>query len=160
MRTRGFFRLLIALLVLGAFAAVASGAYSAGYIAGAGSTASNPWVYGGFYGLSGIFGLIVTIFILVIIVRILSMLFWGRHHSWAGSGAGDQAGPGAPGAAGQGGPGPWYPGWHHGWYGGRRQAMFDEWHRRAHEAQTNQQPGGPSTGGPSTGGPAAGPTTA
>jgi uncharacterized membrane protein len=157
MRVWGGFRLLVALLILGAFAAVASGAYSAGYVAGAGTTATNtsPWVYGGFYGISGIVGLIVTIIILVIILRILSLIFWHRD-PW-GSWTGEGPRPGAEGTATYHG---WYPGWHHGhrWYA--RQAAFEEWHRRAHESRPEQTPNGGATGGPANGGQsAAGPSS-
>jgi hypothetical protein len=160
MRVWGGFRLLVALLILGAFAAIASGAYSAGYVAGAGTTANtSPWVYGGFYGISGIVGLIVTVIILVIIFRILSLVFWHRFHTW-GSWTGEGPRPGTEGTATYQG---WYPGWHHGrrWYA--RQAAFEEWHRRMHEAGPGQAPdggqsnsgqtGGQSSTGPSSGGP-------
>jgi uncharacterized membrane protein len=147
MRVWGGFRLLVALLILGVFAAVASGAYSAGYVAGAGTTATNtsPWIYGGFYGISGIVGLIVTILILVIIFRILSFVFWRRAF---------ERGPWGPGAEGTATYQGRYPGWHHGRRWHARQAAFEEWHRRAHETRPDQPAnGGQSATGPSSGGP-------
>jgi uncharacterized membrane protein len=136
----------VALLVVGAVAALTAGAYSAGFVAGAGSSATNvsPWVSGGTFGVSGIVGLIVTVLILVIIFRVMSLIFW-RHgrHGW------DRWSEGREGPAGPGGPGPWYPGWRHGRWQESRQAAFEEWHRHAHEAATSQPSGGP--GGPAAG---------
>jgi hypothetical protein len=144
MRVGGAFRLLVALLILGAFAAVASGAYSAGFVAGAGSTATStsPWVYGGFYGVSGIVGLIVTVIILIIIFRVMSLLFWHRFHTW---GSWADSGP-RTGTEGTATFEQWHPGWHGGWHSRRweaRQAAFEEWHRRAHQpAAGPEQPAG------------------
>ncbi len=132
MRYGGGFRLVIALLLIGAFAALTAGAYSAGFVAGAGANATNasPWVYGGFYGVSGIIGLIVTILILVIVFRILSFAFWRRSHAeWT-----ERRGPNGEPL----GPGDWHGPW--GWHGRRgywqeaRRQMFDDWHREAHQA--------------------------
>ena len=140
MRPGGLFRFLVALLAVGAVAALVSGAYSAGYVAGAGTNAAgtSPWVYGGFYGVSGIVGIIVTILIIAIVFRILGMLFWHNHwRSWA-------EGPNGP----QGRtPGDWTYGWHGGWRARRweaRQAFLEDWHRRTHEAQSQSG----ATGGP------------
>jgi len=78
MRNGGGFRLLGVLLVIGVIAALTAGAYSAGFVAGAGTSATNvsPWVYGGAFGASGIVGLIVTVLILVVILRVLRFAFW------------------------------------------------------------------------------------
>jgi hypothetical protein len=133
MRYGGGFRLLGVLLVIGVVAALTAGAYSAGFVAGAGTNATNvsPWVYGGAFGASGIVGLIVTVLILVVIFRVLRFAFWSHAH-----GGWDRRGPGgsAP-AGGHGGP----------WHSARR-AAFDEWHRRAHEERSGQTPGGSPTG--------------
>ncbi len=135
----GWFRFAIALLAIGAVAALVSGAYSAGFVAGAGTsaTSTSPWIHGGFYGMSGIVGLVVTILMLVILFRVLSFIFWRR--AFAGRG------PWAPGAPGD----PTFEAWHAGrpggWHARRweaRTAAFEEWHRRAHEAGQ----GGPATG--------------
>lgn len=147
MRNGGGFRLLGALLVIGVIAALTAGAYSAGFVAGTGTNATNvsPWAYGGAFGASGIVGLIVTVLILVVIFRVLRFAFWGHTHGgWDRRGPGGSAGPGGPG-----GPGGW--GWHEErWHGGpwrsARQAAFDEWHRRAHEEQSGQTPGSSPTG--------------
>jgi hypothetical protein len=152
MRSRGGFRLLGFLLVIGVIAALTAGAYGAGYVAGAGVNAANgsPWVYGGFFGASGIVGLIVTIIILMVLFRLLRFAFWGHAH-----GAFDRGGPGGPwgpgglGPEGPGGPGGFGgPGGPHGWgrHGERwqsaRQAAFDDWHRQAHEQQSATPTGG------------------
>src|SRR5450759_527089 len=72
MRYGGGFRFLAALLVVGVIAALTAGAYGAGYAAGAGPNASvSPWVYGGFIGFGNVIGLIVTIFVLVMIFRVM-----------------------------------------------------------------------------------------
>lgn len=147
MRYGGGFRLLGVLLVIGVVAALTAGAYSAGFVAGAGTNATNvsPWVYGGAFGASGIVGLIVTVLILVVIFRVLRFAFWGHAHGgWDRRGPGASAGPGGPG-----GPAGW--GWHEErWHGGpwhsARRAAFDEWHRRSHEEQSGQTPGGSPTG--------------
>jgi hypothetical protein len=147
MRHGGGFRFLFALLVVGAVAALTAGAYSAGFVAGAGSSATtaSPWVYGGAFGASGIVGLIVTVLILVIIFRVMGFIFWGgRHPGW------HRWPEGPEGTAGPGAAGDWHPGWHHGPWSEARRAGFEEWHRRAHEAGPSQ----PASGGPS--GPTAG----
>ena len=140
MRHGGGFRLLGALLVVGVVAALTAGAYSAGYVAGAGTSATNvsPWGYGGAFGAAGIVGLIVTVLILVVVFRVMRFAFWGHAHSdW------DRHVPGGPG-------GPW--GWRAEQWRSNRQAAFDEWHRRAHDEQPGQTPGGAGTGGTPTGG--------
>ena len=128
MRNGGGFRLIAFLLLVGVVAALTAGAYSAGFVAGSGATATNtsPWIYGGAFGASGIVGLVVTVIILVAIWRVIRFGFW-RHsfRDW------DPAGPGGPGAPfGPGGPEGWG---RHGerWQAARRQA-FEEWHRQAH----------------------------
>jgi hypothetical protein len=137
MRHGGGFRLLGALIVIGVVAALTAGAYSAGFVAGAGSSATNvsPWVYGGAFGASGIVGLVVTVLILVIIFRVMRFAFWGgAHGGWDRGGPGGPGGPGDPlGPGGRGGPGGW--GRHEGRWHSARQAAFDDWHRRAHDAE-------------------------
>ena len=146
MRHGGGFRLLGALLVVGVIAALTAGAYSAGFVAGAGSGATNasPWVYGGAFGASGIVGLIVTVLILVVIFRVMRFAFWGHAHGgWDRHGPGFAGGPGGPG--GPSGPGNW--GWHAEQWRSNRQAVFDDWHRRAHDEQAGTTPGSTPTGG-------------
>jgi len=147
MRHGGGFRLIGALLVIGVIAALTAGAYSAGFVAGAGSGATNasPWVYGGAFGASGIVGLIVTVLILVVVFRVMRFAFWGHAHGgWDRHGPGSAGGPGGPG-----GPGGW--GWHADQWRSNRQAVFDDWHRRAHDEQAARAPGNTSTGGTPTG---------
>jgi hypothetical protein len=80
MRHGGGFRFLAALVLVGVLAALTAGAYGAGYAAGAGSNATvSPWVYGGFIGFGNVVGLIVTIFVLVMIFRVMTFAFWGHH---------------------------------------------------------------------------------
>lgn len=144
---RGGFRFLAALLVVGVIAALTAGAYGAGYAAGAGSNASvSPWVYGGFVGMGNVVGLIVTIFVLVMIFRIMHFALWGRHRGGWDRGPRGPIGPDGAAFAG--------PGFHHGWHDSgwqsARRAAFDEWHRQSHEKQTGQAPSG-SAGGAAAG---------
>ena len=150
MRHGGGFRLIGALLVVGVVAALTAGAYSAGFVAGAGSGATNasPWVYGGAFGASGIVGLIVTVLVLVVVFRVLRFAFWG--HSRA---AWERGGPGRPGGPGDDGWNRHDEHWHGGPWGGgpwhsARRAAFDEMHRRAH----GEQPGQPPAAGNASGG--------
>ncbi len=150
MRNGGGFRLLGALLVIGVIAALTAGAYSAGFVAGAGTNATNvsPWVYGGAFGASGIVGLIVTVLILVMIFRVLTVRVLGPRPRRLGSPRTRRLGWPA-GLSGPGGPGGWgWPEerWHGGPWHSARRAAFEEWHRRAHEEQSGQTPGGSPTG--------------
>ena len=141
MRHGGGFRLLGILLAIGLVAALTAGAYSAGFVAGAGSSATNasPWVYGGAFGASGIIGLFVTVLILVVIFRIMRFAFWGHaYRGWDRHGPGAPGGPGGPGEPGE--PGGW--GWPADHWHSRRQAMFDDWHRRAHGGTAGSPPAG------------------
>jgi hypothetical protein len=144
MRYGGGFRFLAALLVVGVIAALTAGAYGAGYAAGAGPNASvSPWVYGGFIGFGNVIGLIVTIFVLVMIFRVMHFAFWGRRGgSWDRRPGGPMGPDGTPFAG---------PGFHHGWHdSGRqsaRQAAFDEWHRHSHERESGQAPSSHSPSG-------------
>jgi hypothetical protein len=156
MRHGGGFRLLAVLLLVGGVAALTGGAYSAGFVAGAGTngTTTSPWLYGGAYGASGVIGLVVTVVVLILVLRIVRFAFW--RHSF------DDWGHGGPGWGSPDGPGT------HAWsrHGGRghgepwrsaRQAAFDEWHRQAHGStadsgtsgfEAGPQPSGPGTTGP------------
>jgi hypothetical protein len=158
MRHGGGFRLLGVLLMLGVVAALTAGAYSAGYVAGAGTGATNvsPWVSGGAFGASGIVGLIVTVLILVVLFRVIRFAFWGHaYNGWERRGPGFEGGPGgAGGPGGPGGPGPW--GWRGEHWRSNRRAAFDDWHRRAHDEQPGQWTGSAPTGGMPTGGTPAG----
>jgi uncharacterized membrane protein len=148
MRNGGGFRLLAFLAVIGVIAALTAGAWGAGYVAGAGANAANgsPWVYGGFFGVSQIVGLIVTIFILVMLFRVMRFAFWGRRGDWETHGPWGRGGFGPGGFGGPEGPAGFAPGGHHGWgrHGERwqaaRQAAFDDWHRQAHGEQPGQTP--------------------
>ncbi|MGD0862088.1 MAG: hypothetical protein ABSA21_04940 [Candidatus Limnocylindrales bacterium] len=151
MRYGGGFRLLAALLAIGVVAALTAGAYGAGYVAGAGSNAANvsPWVYGGFFGVSQVVGLIVTIFILVVMFRLMRFAFW-RHAQGAWNRGGPRGSEGPTDTDGPAGPGDW--GWRgERWHGERwqsaRQAAFDEWHRRAHDRLSGEAPANTPTSG-------------
>lgn len=142
MRYGGGFRFLAGLVVVGVIAALTAGAYGAGYAAGAGSNASvSPWVHGGFIGFGNVVGLIVTIFVLLMIFRIMAFAFWGHSRGW-GRGPGRPVGPDGTPIAGSG----FHHGWHDsGWRSARRDA-FDEWHRQSHERSSGPAPDGPSGG--------------
>jgi hypothetical protein len=126
------FRVLAALLLLGFVAFLTAGAYGAGFAAGAGTPATNvsPWVYGGAFGAGHVVGLIVTIIILVIAIRVIGLIFFGRgHRAWAHHGYWAQGDPNSP------TPGDWqgmHGGWHRGEWRDAAQARFDEFHSRAH----------------------------
>ncbi len=117
----GGFRVVAALVLIALVAALTGGAYAAGYSAGAASGTTNvsPWVYGGAFGVSHVIGFFVAILVLLLIVRIVAFGAFGhRHGGWGYRGRWD---------GGQ--PSDWQRGpWHE-----ARQAMFDDWHRRAHE---------------------------
>ncbi len=150
MRIGGGFRLLGTLLVIGVIAGLTAGAYSAGFVAGAGTSATNvsPWVSGGAFGVSGIVGLIVAVLILMVIFRVLRFAFWGHaYRGWDRRGRGGPGGPGDPA-----GPGWREERWHGGPWHAARRAAFDEWHRRAHEEQSGQTPGGSPAGPTATAG--------
>src|ERR1035437_8837644 len=149
MRHGGGFRFLAALVLVGVLAALTAGAYGAGYAAGAGSNATvSPWVYGGFIGFGNVVGLIVTIFVLVMLFRVMSFASWGRGRGgWdrrpsGPMGPNDPVGPDGAAFVGPG----FRRGWHDsGWQSARRDA-FDEWHRRSHERSSGQSPDAPSGG--------------
>ncbi|MGA2512097.1 MAG: hypothetical protein ABSG37_00550 [Candidatus Limnocylindrales bacterium] len=142
MRQGGGFRVLAALLVLGFITVLAAGAYGAGFVAGSGSgtTGVSPWAYGGAFAAGHLIGLLVTVLVLILIVRLIGLAVFGGHHrAWARRGywrSGDDAGSAGPGNR----PG----GWHGSEWRDARQAAFDEFHRRAHTA------GPPATGSDAT----------
>jgi hypothetical protein len=147
MRHGGGFRFLAGLLVVGVIAALTAGAYAAGFAAGAESNATvSPWVSGGFIGFGNVIGLIVTIFVLVMILRVMSFAFRGHSHGRWDRGPGGPVGPGGAPFAGH--------GFHHGWrdsgWQSARQDAFDEWHRHSHERSSGQAPDAP-TGGATAG---------
>jgi hypothetical protein len=84
------------------------------------------WGYGYGYGWHpggfGIFGLLFGLFFLFLILGLIRAIFWGGRRGW---------GPG-------GGPGAWGPG--RGWWETRAHEGFDEWHRRAHDAGSSNEP--------------------
>ncbi len=147
----GGFRVVAALVLIGLVAALTGGAYAAGYSAGttSGSTTLSPWVYGGAFGVSHVIGFFVSILVLLLIFR---LVFFGagghRHHAWGyrrwGRGWDDSQAAD----------------WQRGPWQDPRQAMFDDWHKHAHEgnpaAPSNNPQGGPAAGGSASGGPSSG----
>jgi hypothetical protein len=143
MRHGGGFRVLAALLLLGFIAVLTAGAYGAGFATGAasGSTGIPAWAYGGALGAGHVIGLLVTIIVLILLVRLIGLAFFGGHRrawahrghwrTWADS---DSAEPG-------GRPG----GWHRSEWREAGQAAFDEFHRRAHTAEPPMRGGDPTT---------------
>ena len=143
------FRFLAALVLMGVLAALTAGAYGAGYAAGAGSNATvSPWVYGGFIGFGNVVGLIITILVLVMILRVMTFAFWGHHRgAWDRRPTGPMgpSGPVGPDSAAFAGPG-FRHGWHDSSWQSSRQDAFDEWHRHSHERSAGQSPDAPSGG--------------
>jgi hypothetical protein len=145
---QGFgFRVLAALLLLGFIAFITAGAYAAGFAAGGGSTVTNvqPWAYGGALGAGHVVGFVVTIIVLIVMFRLIGLLLFGhRRRAWAHHGYWGPQATGEPGAT---GPGEWHGGWHRSNWREVGQARFDEYHRRAHDAQP---PTTPAAGGSPT----------
>ena len=156
MRDGGGFRVLAALLLLGFIGLITAGAFGAGFAAG---SASGPgyapaWVYGGAFGAGHVIGFLVTIFVLIILFRLIAMAIFGhrhrawRHHGyWRGEGDADRFGSGY-------GPGFGPGGWHRSEWRDAGQAAFDDFHRRAHGTEQ------PATGPTGAGDPATGATGA
>jgi hypothetical protein len=133
---------------------LAVAAFGAGFAVGAaqGSISAPAWTYG------GVIGFLITIFIVLILFRMITFaLFghhrraWGHHGYWRGDFGPGQFGPGqfGPGQFGPGqfthfGRGP--RGWQHGedW---RQvgQAWFDDFHGRSHGSQTPAGGDAPTT---------------
>jgi len=126
----GGFRVVTALVLIGLVAFLTGGAYAAGYTDGANHIGTNvsPWLYGGAFGASHVIGFLVSILVLILILRLVFFgAFahrrgaWGRGpwgHRWEGTQPGD---------------------WQRGPWVDPRQAMFDDFHRRAHDP-VNQPP--------------------
>jgi hypothetical protein len=86
MRRGGGFRILAALLLLGFIGVLTAGAYGAGFAAGTASGSTNvpAWAYGGAFGAGHVIGLLVTIVVLILIVRLIGLAFFGGHRrAWA-----------------------------------------------------------------------------
>ncbi len=132
---RFFLRVLLGLLVIAAVVGMGVYAYQMGVIQGAAQGASTgtapaapgPYFYGRpfypFWGF-GFFGLLIPLFFLLLIFGALRAMFWrarwGHGHWHAGQ--------------------PGHPAWENG-----VPPMFEEWHKRAHEAR----PDAPSEAKPS-----------
>ena len=123
---------LITVLVLGALGAIGLGLYQVGYTnglaeSGAEVVVNNPvpafhgwWGWGPGIGF-GFFGIFFKIFFVILIIGLISRLFWGPRR-W---------GP----------PGPY---WDRGWHDEHRPPMeerMDEWHQKAHQEETSPPPG-------------------
>lgn len=138
MRRGTWVRIVGALLAVGAVATLMAIAYGAGFSDGSVTDTRNvqPWVFGGAFVGWHIVGLIVSVFVLVLVFRLMALAVFGHRYShW------DRAASGGFGPAGQPGPGTWRGGWHHGDWRSSGQAFFDEWHRQAHETAANSEPG-------------------
>ncbi len=138
----GGFRVVTALVLIGLVAFLTGGAYAAGYAEGANHVGTvSPWVYGGF-GASHIIGFLITLFVVVLILR---LIFFGGHRRHWGYGPYGRWGYG-PGPWGGNQPGNTQPGdWQRGPWQDPAQTVFDDYHRRAHDpASQTSQPGQPN----------------
>jgi hypothetical protein len=130
MRHGGGFRFLAALFFIGFMGLFTLGVFGVGIAVGAGSsgTAFAGWGHG------GAIGLLLTILIFLILLRMIGFVIFGHHRHWArhayyhGGFDGDRFGPGGSGV----GPG----GWHRSEWREIGQAYFDDFHRRAHGTET------------------------
>ena len=122
-------RFLLALAVVGFLALTGTAIYQAGFaqgLAADGTVAAAPYPYygwhpGGFgFGIFGFLGLLLFLFLLFGLARAA----FGGGPRWGGPGYG--RGWGGPGEAGR--PHPWED---------RARGAFDEWHRRAHEGESD-----------------------
>jgi len=147
--------LLIALLVIGG-GVIATAAYQVGLNVAVttavadGGTVVAPvpaygWGYGPGYGWHpfgfgfGIFGLLFGLFFLFIIFGLIRAIFWGGRRGWGPGGwggPGSWGGPGGRGGPGNGGESPFE---HNRWIE-RFGPGFEEWHRRAHEGGSSNEP--------------------
>ncbi len=124
MNRRMLGRIVLTLVVVGGLVAVGTGLYQAGYqdalVAGADGETLRRGLYPGYWAF-GFFGLLFRVFILVLLVGLVTRLFFWRRPGgrWSGEG-------------------------HPGWADMRRRAEdhFTEWHRQAHEGS---EPPAPAT---------------
>jgi hypothetical protein len=136
------FRVLAGLLLLGLIAIVTAGAYGAGVAAGSGGDAA-PLTHGLVFGAGNLLGFLVTLFFLIVLLRLIAAVAFGGHRrrrhgagSWGHSGFGPY-----PGAFGQSSGDEWKSSeWRD-----AGQRAFDEFHQRAHKAETR---GGPPDNDP------------
>jgi hypothetical protein len=157
MRRGTWVRIVATLLAVGAIATLMAIAYGAGFSDGSATDTRNvaPWVFGGAFVGWHIVGLIVSLFVLLLVFRLMALIVFGHRYShWHR--AADEYGP-----AGQPGPGPWHRGWHHGDWRSRGDwrspgQAFEEWHRQAHGTAGPGQPGAGGAGPTGPNGPAAG----
>jgi hypothetical protein len=138
MRHGGGFRFLAALLFIGFMGLFTLGAFGVGLAIGAGSSgaAFTGWGHG------GAIGLLLTILIFLILLRMIGFMIFGHHRHWARRAyfqGGFDGGPFGPGEFGpsfgrrvRGDHG----GWHRGGWREASQAYFDEFHNRAHNPQS------------------------
>jgi hypothetical protein len=135
--------LLIAVLAIGG-GLVATTAYQAGLstavttaVADGGTVVAPLPAYGYGYGYGwhpggfgfGFFGFLGTLLFLFLVIGLVRAVFFrgGPGRGW---------GPG--GTGGPGGPGGWGPG--RGWWETRGREGFEDWHRRAHESGSSNEP--------------------
>jgi hypothetical protein len=129
------FRLIAGLVLLAAVAGIVFFVYQAGAVHGTtaniqASTAEgieNPYLYHGmpfgyfmWFPALGFLGLIIPLFLLFLAFGAFRRLIWGPRLGWRHMGHGNMA---------------------HGQWGEGVPPMFSEWHRRAHAAPADQQPG-------------------
>lgn len=125
-------RIVSALVLVAAIAGIAFFAFQAGVAKGSpvtieapsGQTAPAPYPYYGYgYGMPfhrpwgfgfGFFGFLILLFLFFAAMRAFRFLFWGPRWGWG------HHGPHGP--------------WRHGWGERGVPPMFDEWHKKAHNA--------------------------
>jgi hypothetical protein len=136
------FRVLAGLLLLGLIAIVTAGAYGAGLAAGSGGDAT-PLTHGLVFGAGNLLGFLVTLFFLIVLLRLIAAVAFGGHRRrWHGAGGWRHSGFGPyPEAFGR----PGRDGWKSGEWRDAGQRAFDEFHQRAHKAET---PTGSADGDP------------
>jgi len=143
----GGFRVVTALVLIGLVAFLTGGAYAAGYAEGANHVGTvSPWVYGGF-GASHIIGFLITLFVVVLILRVIFAGAMGhRRGPWGYGHYGRWGyGHGPWGQPGNTQPGNTEPGdWQRGPWQDPAQAMFDDYHRRAHDPAGQPNPNDPN----------------
>jgi hypothetical protein len=151
MRGRFLFQVILGVVLVGGIIALGGGLYQAGYVAGAAaqgaaSGAVPPIAYGygwGWHGGFGIFGFLGFFLFLFLLFGLFRVIAWGGR-GWRGGPGG--YGPRGPWGAGY-GPDHDHPGRERWQAAG--QAWFDDWHRRAHEAEPGSNPERPADAGTS-----------
>ncbi|HEX7492453.1 MAG TPA: hypothetical protein VF337_12200 [Candidatus Limnocylindrales bacterium] len=166
MRQGGGFRFLAALFFIGFMGLFTLGAFGVGVAVGAGSNGTAFAGWGPGWGHGSVIGLMLTILVFLVLLRMIGFAIFGHHHrAWArhayfpGGYVDDRFGPGGfgPGGFGPGGFGPggsgrdpgFGPGgWHRSEWREAGQTYFDEFHRRAHGTEAPSQDAAPPSDQP------------